>query len=89
MLASASDAARQDAAFKEAYRQAFLHMSDLLKASIGPRTVEDDHIELVVSAAMIGVVATARALKESAPDVSDTLMTAARKIFSRLVEPEC
>jgi TetR/AcrR family transcriptional repressor of nem operon len=78
MLASASEASRQDHSFRQNFAAAFGELTALIEGTSRDAGNPDCDTAMVIAASMIGVMAVARALK--APDAvrSDRLLQAAR-----------
>jgi TetR/AcrR family transcriptional regulator, transcriptional repressor for nem operon len=87
LLASASEAARQGTAYREAFTEVFLEWAKSLEAAMDHGDGEDAESDRarVVVASMIGVVAVARALEGKA---SDRLLGAARRHLAALASPD-
>jgi TetR/AcrR family transcriptional repressor of nem operon len=86
LLASASEAARQGTAYREAFTEVFIEWAKSLESAMSPAgSNEQAGRALVVAASMIGVVAVARALEGKA---SDRLLSAARLHLSQLATPD-
>jgi TetR/AcrR family transcriptional repressor of nem operon len=80
LVASASEAARQDVAYRSAFTAAFLEIAETVQSAIEMESASDARRKsLAITAGMIGAVAIARALDENA---SDELLDAARAVFS-------
>ena len=82
MLASASEAARQDAAYRQAFSDIFIKLAAMVEAALERNTTREARAKaLAITAGMIGVVAVARTLD---PHASDELLGAARASFAEL-----
>lgn len=85
MVASASEAARQDSAYRCAFADIFFEFASTVQAAIEREGAPDAHRKaLAVAARMIGAVAVARALDGHA---SDELLAAARVSLAKLAAP--
>lgn len=86
MLASASEAARQDDNYREAFAAMFLDFAGTIQAAIERGGAPDGRSRaLAIAAGMIGAVAVARALDSEA---SDELLAAARARLEEVGQPE-
>lgn len=82
MLASASEAARQDNVYRAAFAEMFLDFTETIQTAIERQGGPDARSRaLAVAAGMIGAVAVARALDGAA---SDELLAAARTTLAKV-----
>ena len=82
MLASASEAGRQDAGYRHAFSELFVELAGLVQSVLErDGTPKARQKALAVTASMIGVVAVARALDGK---LSDELLSAARTSLAEL-----
>ena len=85
MIASASEAARQDDTYRNVFVEMFLDFASTVQAAMERQGTPDAHQKaLAVTAGMIGTVAIARALKGKA---ADELLAAACTSFAELAGP--
>jgi TetR/AcrR family transcriptional repressor of nem operon len=86
MAASASEIARQDEAVSARFAEGFEQMVGMVQAALEmtTSTADDRARALTITAAMIGGVAMARAAAKSRPDLSDEIMTAARRVLGEV-----
>ena len=84
MVASASEAARQDSGYRSAFAEIFFELASTVEAAIERRGASDARRRaLAVAAGMIGAVAVARALDGRA---ADELLDAARTSLTELAD---
>jgi TetR/AcrR family transcriptional repressor of nem operon len=83
MAASASEIARQDATISARFTDGFLLAVDAVERTLGDTGDAADRRQraLAIVAAMIGGVAVARATAKSSPQLSDEVLTAARRVL--------
>ncbi|MCE4225439.1 TetR family transcriptional regulator [Methylobacterium sp. C25] len=86
MLASASEATRQSDALRTEFATAYRRLSNKIEAAIDVPTEETQKSRLI-AAAMIGIVAVARALSSVDPQGSDDLLSSAPSILSGIAAP--
>ena len=85
MVASASEAARQDDGYRQAFAGIFLELAATLQGAIERRGAADARQKaLAIAAGMVGVVAIARALD---PQQSEDLLAASRTAFAAMAGP--
>lgn len=86
MAASASEIARQDEAVSARLAEGFEAMVRSVQAALQPAglSADDRARALTLTAAMIGALAMARAVAKSRPDLSDEIMTAARRVLAEV-----
>lgn len=85
MIASASEAARQDGEYRKAFGVMFLDFTGTIQAALERQGTPDARSKaLAVAAGMIGAVAVARTLDEA---MSDELLAAARETLAGVGQP--